>query len=90
MTRLIFCCVLLLLYPAALVAQVAHRQFYEIDNLISRELIKNAIRDSSGYLWVATDAGILRYDGVETRRFSKGLPSPYTKAVLNSVSGNRS
>lgn len=71
----------------ASLAQKTYNQFYEVEKLLSKELIKNVAKDAEGYLWIATDAGVLRFDGSETRLFYKELPSPYTKAFLKTAEG---
>jgi ligand-binding sensor domain-containing protein/DNA-binding CsgD family transcriptional regulator len=77
-------CVLIMLWllPAKASAQHKYSQFYPINNIISKELIKAITKDSSGYLWLATDDGVLRFDGDQTRFFHKGISSRYTKGFL--------
>ncbi|WP_258105313.1 two-component regulator propeller domain-containing protein [Marinoscillum sp. MHG1-6] len=86
-TALRICFMLLLLLSTQLFGQGVNWQYYEIKNLLSEDLIKGVYRDESGYLWLATDAGVLRYDGEETRNFYEGLPSLYTKDIIKSSSG---
>ncbi len=77
-------CILLLIGLIARVeisAQNPLNQFYEIDNLDSKELIKGVVRDNLGFVWVATDDGILRYDGKQTQVFN-GLKNRYAKEFL--------
>lgn len=63
-------------------AQNGYNQYYEFDNIQSKELIKGISKDERGFVWVATDEGVLRYDGNETLLFFKELPNPYTKEFL--------
>lgn len=67
--------------------QQDYKQFYTIDNLHSNQLIKGIAKDKEGYLWVATDEGVLRYDGYETRIFFKQLSAHYTKGFLKRRNG---
>lgn len=67
--------------------QQDYKQFYTIDNLHSNQLIKGIAKDKEGYLWVATDEGVLRYDGYETRVFFKELSAHYTKGFLKKRNG---
>lgn len=68
-------------------AQPPFNQFYSIDNLLSRELIKSVAKDGEGYVWIATDDGVLRYDGFQTHVFYRELPSVYTKGFLMRENG---
>ncbi|MEN7549092.1 hypothetical protein AAG747_14310 [Rapidithrix thailandica] len=70
------------------IAQQYHHQYYDINEVLSKELIKQVVKDKEGYVWVATDEGILRFDGVNSRLFYKELPSPYTKAFCVRKNGN--
>lgn len=72
---------------SAALAQQDYGQFTDVENLFSPELIKAVVKDDEGYLWIATDKGILRHDGFETEFFSN-LPNTYTKAFLKTQSGN--
>lgn len=62
-------------------------QFYNIDKIRSNEVIKGIIKDEKGFVWLATDQGVLRYDGRETTIFQKGLPSPFAKKFLKRRNG---
>lgn len=77
----------MLLCFTALFGQQKYEQFYDIENLSSQELIKALVKDEEGFLWIATDNGVLRYDGLETRYF-KELPNLYTKAFLKKKDGS--
>ena len=68
-------------------SQHDYKQFYTIDNLHSNQLIKGIAKDKDGYLWVATDEGVLRYDGYDTRIFFKELSAHYTKGFLKKRNG---
>jgi ligand-binding sensor domain-containing protein len=79
--------VLFILMPVATFAQQDYKQFYTIENLLSKELIKSIAKDEEGYLWIATDDGVLRYDGYQTTLFFKELPTNYTKGFLKRKNG---
>lgn len=81
---LLFC---LLVFAPSLFAQQRYGQFYDIENLFSQELIKAVVKDDEGFIWIATDKGVLRYDGFETK-FFKELPNAYTKAFLKRKDGS--
>ena len=74
-------------FTSTICAQPPFNQFYIIDNLLSRELIKSVAKDGEGYVWIATDDGVLRYDGFQTHVFYRELPSVYTKGFLMRENG---
>lgn len=79
--------IFLLLIQATGTAKPSLNRFYNLDNVHSRELIKAVVRDKQGYLWIATDGGVLRYDGEETLS-AANLPSPYVKEFLVRKNGD--
>ncbi len=55
---------------------------YSFPNVQANEVIKGIWKDSTGYIWLATDLGVLSYNGQETSTFSQGLKSLYTKKFI--------
>lgn len=45
-------------------------------------LTKSVVQDSDGFVWVATDAGLVRYDGKNFTSFIDSLPTPYIKNLI--------
>ncbi|AHM63310.1 multi-sensor hybrid histidine kinase [Flammeovirgaceae bacterium 311] len=62
-------------------------RYYDINKIHSNEVIKGITKDDKGFVWLATDQGVLRFDGNETVLFFKELPSPYTKKFLKRKNG---
>src|SRR5215831_280596 len=83
------CAVLVLLsLPATRAELLPVRPFTAVDGLPSNSI--NAIsRDSHGFLWFATPAGLARFDGYEFMSYStvNGLPSDYISAFVQTRSG---
>jgi AraC family chitin signaling transcriptional activator len=79
--------VAMLLFTIVSFAQLRYNQFHSIENVLSRELIKSIAKDGEGYVWIATDDGLLRYDGFQTHAYYRGLPSVYTKALIRRKNG---
>ena len=59
-----------------------HFKYYEINDISAKNLIKSVTKDEQGYVWLATDAGILRYNGLQTHSFFKEFNNSYTKEFL--------
>lgn len=62
-------------------------KYYDINKIQSNEVIKGIVKDGQGFIWLATDQGVLRFDGTETTLFFKELPSPYAKKFLRRGNG---
>lgn len=67
--------------------QQSNYRYYDINKIRSSEVIKGISKDEQGFIWLATDQGVLRFDGDETTMFFKELPSPYTKKFLQRKNG---
>ncbi len=52
------------------------------NNGLSNNLTKAVSQDSLGFIWVATDEGLSRFDGISFQNFIKDLPSNYVKSFL--------
>lgn len=55
---------------------------YGSENGLSSNLTKALNQDNMGFIWVATDAGIARFDGKQFINIAKNLPSLFVKDVL--------
>ncbi len=56
--------------------------YYDLSDAVDNQVIKGVIKDHQGFVWFATDQGVLKYDGKTTQLFNNGLQSPYTKNFL--------
>jgi AraC family chitin signaling transcriptional activator len=72
-------CMLMFQQVAAQQVQVGKYNFY---NELSKGLIKAVVTDSIGFVWVATDEGLIRYDGKNRNFFKNALPGGFAKAFL--------
>ncbi len=84
------CIVLLflaLLTGANGISQNAQYSIFEIDENLSRGLIKDVVTDSLGYVWTATDEGAVRFDGEETTFFKDAIKGGFAKAFCNTKNG---
>ncbi len=56
---------------------------YNNENGLVSNLAKSISQDNEGYIWIATDAGLSRFDGSTFLNFQNALPSLYVKEVTN-------
>lgn len=51
---------------------------YEVTDGLAGDAVRDLLRDSRGFLWIATTSGLSRFDGAEFRNYGtgEGLPSP--------------
>lgn len=80
-----------LLLVVFLVDLVSANQFkvtqYTTKNGLPSNSIRSIVQDKIGFIWIATDAGLIRYDGKEFVRYSKGLRSEYMRYLLMKKDG---
>jgi len=83
------CLLLLVIFVSMrpVLGQMDGLQYFDMDAIGSKELIKGIGKDAAGYIWLATDQGVIRFDGLENQNFYKEFPTPYTKAFLKTKSG---
>ncbi|MCU0428029.1 MAG: ATP-binding protein [Candidatus Kapabacteria bacterium] len=55
---------------------------YSVDDGLPTNLIKDVQQDKQGFVWFASDAGLVRFDGVRFQTFVQNLPSNYVKSLL--------
>lgn len=76
----------LLLFNLLFLSQALFAQGYDVftfdeQSEFSNTLIKSITEDEKGFIWAATDGGLLRFDGDNFTTFVKQLPSIYVKSV---------
>lgn len=49
---------------------------------LTSNLVKTVVQDSGGYIWLGTDAGIVKYDGRAFTSQTRGFPTIYIKDLL--------
>ncbi len=55
---------------------------YSVDDGLKSNLTKVCTQDKQGFIWIATDAGIARFDGKQFINLSEGFPSLYIKDIV--------
>jgi serine phosphatase RsbU (regulator of sigma subunit)/ligand-binding sensor domain-containing protein len=62
-------------------AQIYQLNTYQIEQGLPANLTKATVKDKTGFMWVATDEGVARFDGKNFLNLKKELPSNYTKSL---------
>jgi ligand-binding sensor domain-containing protein/signal transduction histidine kinase len=87
--RVVLAVVLVLSVPAfARAERLPFRVFTTADGLAG-DAVRHLLRDSRGFLWIATSSGLSRFDGQAFRSYdtAEGLPSPQITAVQETPDG---
>ncbi len=68
-------------------AQNFHVTSYNRSNGLPSNEVRHALRDSLGFLWIATDNGLVRTDGQQFKNYPHQLPSQYGRYLCPSPQG---
>ena len=82
---LLFCFALLGMLTAQ--GQHMHVSWYTVDNGLPSNEVRHVARDTLGYAWIATDAGLVRFDGLRFEGYSQYIPSQYGKHLTATDDG---
>jgi ligand-binding sensor domain-containing protein len=69
------------------VAQNLHLTYFSETNGLLSNQVRHVVHDSMGFLWIAGDAGLLRFDGVNFSNYSQQVPSRYGHYLCNTPEG---
>lgn len=78
--------IIILFFSASLKAQYLSHKFTGNDGMRS-SLVRCIVKDKSGFLWIGSDGGIMRFDGKKFVSYHKLLPSIFIKAMHITSSG---
>lgn len=86
---LLFICLFTTTIPVPTKAQKYITKYFnnEKGNLPS-VLSKTILNDKSGYIWIGTDGGLIRYDGYTYKVIRDRLHSQYVKSIIQLNNGN--
>src|SRR5690606_2139970 len=60
---------------------------YRVEQGLPSDVIKAATQDSLGYIWIATDDGLVKYDGLKFTTYKQAFRSQYVKGFLHTRDG---
>jgi len=69
------------------VAQDYHFKQYRVEDGLPSDIVKGCTQDSLGYFWIATDDGLVKYDGIKFTTYHEPLHSSYVKGLVHLKSG---
>jgi signal transduction histidine kinase/streptogramin lyase len=77
-----------LLFNAAMLSAQEYRfGLYRVEQGLPSDVIKAVAQDSLGFLWIATDDGLVKYDGLHFTTYKGALRSQYAKNFLRTRDG---
>lgn len=59
---------------------------FNVDDGLPHETIRDMLQDDKGFMWFATDAGLVRFDGFEFRKYPIQLDTNTSNNVLSEIS----
>lgn len=81
--------IILLLLQLAIAASAQEHFYrpYRVNDGLPSDIVKSCTQDSLGYFWIATDEGIVKYDGVKFTSYRSAMHSNYAKGFLTTRNG---
>jgi signal transduction histidine kinase/CheY-like chemotaxis protein/ligand-binding sensor domain-containing protein len=70
-----------------LLAQQIRVTNYKVEDGLPIDLVKSTIEDDQGFIWIATDHGLVRFDGLKFHVYQRELPTLYIKSFLKRKNG---
>jgi len=68
-----------LVFPLSLPAQHLNAVTYSVEHGLPTNLTKAIFQDTLGFIWIATDAGLVRFDGRNFKTYTENLPDLFIK-----------
>lgn len=78
---------LCLAFPWPAFAQEYSFRQYRVEHGLPSDIIKACAQDSLGYFWIATDDGLVKYDGIKFTTYRDAVHSNYTKGFFTTSKG---
>jgi signal transduction histidine kinase/ligand-binding sensor domain-containing protein len=61
---------------------------YQVKNGLPTDVVKDINQDDAGFVWIATDDGLAKFDGIRFTTYKSALKSQFTKRFLKSRDGS--
>ena len=76
-----------------LAISISHAQQFKVTQYTEAQglptnSIRSIVQDQTGFIWIATDKGLVRYDGRKFQKYSDGLRGEYIRCVTLKADGN--
>lgn len=68
-------------------AQIYKRHAYQVKDGLPTDVVKDIIQDSLGFIWLATDEGLVKFNGHRFQPYKQALHSQFAKQFLRTRSG---
>ncbi len=78
---------ILILSFATGISQDYQTKIYRVEDGLPSDVVKAVAQDSLGFLWIATDDGLVQFDGLRFTHFKNALHSQYAKGFLKTKDG---
>lgn len=80
---------LILFVLTSLFSHAQHYRFhqYRVEQGLPSDVIKAVTQDSLGFFWIATDDGLVKYDGLKFTTYKSAFRSQYAKGFLHTQKG---
>ncbi len=75
------------LFPIFFYGQPFQYSIFSLENKFSKGLIKSIAVDNQGFIWMASDEGVTRYDGAQSLFFKNELSGGFAKAFCKRKNG---
>lgn len=60
---------------------------YRVEKGLPSDIVKSSTQDALGYFWVATDEGLVKYDGIKFTSYREAMHSNFAKGFLTTRDG---
>ena len=84
--RFLFSFLLAMVFCATQGQQYRFKQ-YRVSEGLPSDVVKAVAQDSLGYFWIATDDGLVKFDGTDFTVYKSAMRSQYVKGFLRTQDG---